>query len=336
MEIWPYPYNVGKKAWLGTSEGSRTEQPNLSVYNTRDGVSGTSQTTSFSFQIYGSNETVRQTIGAVYIAVSPNTASWTLTYNTSKASGSATPFAVPNTNPTIYSATKYLVAPNWSATTSYTAGDIVRSLINPQNWYTATQAISAGGADPGAPNASPSWSFIERSNNTATDDYGKLVRYDRANVRSIYGTEINLNLTSFDPPGAAPPQPPILYYAYFTGHREMEYEGFRQIQETRLDSRLIVRENLYGGLNKSRLVNARRRWRTEYDVFISPNTPITFQQFYTFLRQKNKSDSFLFSEDFDLKPDRIYPAVITNTEEVFNYLNSTKRVFSIPLTIEEV
>lgn len=282
MEIWPYPYNTGKKAWLGTNDATRLEQPNLAIYNTRDGVTGTTNTLTFSFQIFGANETVRQTIGAVYIACSVNTASWGLTYNTAKAVGSLTPFATPNTNPVTYQATKDITTP------------------------------------------------------AITDDFGKQVRYDRANIQGIFGTEINLSITSVDPPGAIPRLPPVLYYAYFTGHRTIEIDQFTQIRETYLDPGLRVRENLYGGLNKSRLVNARRRWRTEYETFISANTAVSFRDFFTFLRRRNQSDSFLFGEDFERYPDRIYPAVITNQEEVFNYLGPTKSVYQIPLTIEEV
>ena len=67
MEIWPYPYNIGKKAWLGTSS-SRTEQAKLGEYNTDRGVPGSGTTGSYSFQIHGASESIPQTVYYVFIA----------------------------------------------------------------------------------------------------------------------------------------------------------------------------------------------------------------------------------------------------------------------------
>ena len=275
MQIWPYPYNIGRKAYLGTADATRTERDELSEYNTDRGVTGTSTTVDYSFQVYGATENTRQTVYNAFIAVSSNADQWTITVNPSKAIGTANQFVDRSTTPVS---------------------------------YTMNRAITS----------------------TAIQDRtGKQIHYELAELQGVIGTEINVSVR-------ASAGSPTLYYAYFTGSRILNYEGFTRIQETYLDPGLVVRENLYGGLSKQRLVNSRRRWKTDYDVFISPNTPLSFQTWFSFLQSRLQSDRFLFAEDAELYPWRVYPAIVSNTEEVISYLNSTKRVYSFPLTIEEI
>ena len=275
MEIWPYPYNIGRDAYLGIVESTRTKRDELGEYNTDRGVLGSGTSGSYSFKIYGASASARQTVYNAFIAVSSNTESWSISVDSSKATANVNQFVNRGTDPVSY--------------------DLLRNI--------ETRAIQ--------------------------DRHGKLVHYDFAELRGVNGTEINLLLTSS---GA----PPTLYYAYFTGARNLQYVDFTKIQENYLDPGLVVQRSLYGQVSKQRLPSARRKWQTNYEVFIHPDSPITFQTWFSFLQSRLQSDRFLFAEDFNRYPWRVYPAIVTNTEESIRYVTQTKDVYSFPLQIEEI
>ena len=275
MQLWPYPYNIGRKAYLGTNDSTRTERSELSEYNTDRGVAGVD----FSFEVYGGTENTRQTVYYAFIAVSSNTDRWTITTNSSKATAATNQFFVPNTDP---------------------------------QQYALNRDISTTG-----------------TGRTILNRNGVGIHYDLARLQGVNGTELNITLR-------ASSGTPTLYYAYFTGSRYFEYNAVTSIQENYLDPGLVIQRSLYGQVSKQRLPSARRKWQTNYQVFISPHTGISFETWFSFLQSRLQSDQFLFAEDFDRNPWRVYPAIITNREESIQILNGPKTVFSFPLQIEEI
>ena len=275
MEIWPFPFNIGRKAFRGTNAATRTERDALSEYNTDSGVAGTS----FSFEVHGTTQSARQSSTYAYIAVSVNTASWQLSFDAAKSSAHADQF-------------------------------VQRDPATGNITYTNTRTIPR--------------------TQRATNQHGTSILYDLVELRGGDSLEINLLLQSLDT------TTPTLYYAFFTGDRLMNFNQFRDIQETYLDPGLVIQRSLYGQISKQRMPHARRKWRTTYEVMIDANSPVTFARWFNFLESRLQSDKFLFSEDFARYPARVYPAITTNTEEAIRYLSAAKNVYAFPLQIEEL
>ena len=280
MEVFPYPYNIGKKAYLGTNESTRVERSELSEYNTDRGVTITgSNTGSYSFEVHGNTPSDRTSSNWMFLACSVSTRSYLLSFNSAKSSAHENQIVVRDPS----------------------TGNIT---------YERTRTIPR----------------TQRK-----DDWnGVPILYDLVELRGGDSLEINLELrsTGFGRP--------TLYYVFFTGARFFQYDGFTSIEPEQIDPGLIVRPNLYGGLSKKRLVNARRRWRINYEVFVSANSPLQFNQWHNFLENRNESDRFLFSESFEQYPMLTFPAAVVNITNPFTVLNPTKTAFNFPLRIEEI
>ena len=102
MQIWPYPYNIDRKAWNGIVEATRTERSELEEYNTDRGVLGTGASGSYSFQIHGATETTRRAVYYAFIAVSSNTTSWSISADSTKATAATNQFVNRGTDPVSY------------------------------------------------------------------------------------------------------------------------------------------------------------------------------------------------------------------------------------------
>ena len=102
MQIWPYPYNIGRAEYLGITEGTRTKRAELGEYNTDRGVAGSGTSGSYSFKIHGASESTRQTVNYAFIAVSSNVASWFVSVDSTKATAATHQFVNSATDPVSY------------------------------------------------------------------------------------------------------------------------------------------------------------------------------------------------------------------------------------------